>query len=190
MSAPAPLAIKRLTLRQRVPRIPVPYFDWDPKELRRLASRECNQCRGSGDHLTIKLGPDGQRSPLPCDCVLVRIFRLTLRTFLDIEERPTFLRRIEYRRPDPGRVGSVLYGMPAREYAADFTTLGRRVLTDAEYDLFRMFYLEREGRQACVDALKIERFYSRIQLLEIKLGRAIGQTRPYSLYRVREYFGR
>jgi len=188
MSAPAPV-VRSLTLRQRVPsRVAVPFFAWDARELRFLAVRDCAECSGLGCHSRISIGPNGERSPLPCDCVLSRIFRISYGKFVEIAEWPKFMRRVDIDRHGPN--GYEL-SMPGEEYCADFAMLGRRTLTDEEYALFRMFFLEGWDREACVERLKLERnFYKRISLMEVKLGRAIGQTRPYSLYRVREYFGR
>jgi hypothetical protein len=90
-----------------------------------------------------------------------------------------------------GPVGKHFYSRKREEFAADFCLVTRRVLTEAEYKIFRYTFLLGADWKMCADHLGLDRgnFYHAIYRIEEKLGREYADLKPYPLYPVDEYFG-
>jgi len=90
----------------------------------------------------------------------------------------------------PGKGGQRVYSRKNEEYVADFCLVSRRTLTDAEYQIFRFFYLLGADWKLCCRRLSMDRglFFHQLYKIQQKLGKAFAELEPYPLYPVNDYF--
>ena len=90
-----------------------------------------------------------------------------------------------------GPAGRHSYGRKREEFIADFCLVTRRALTEAEYTAFRYTYLLGADWQLCAARIGLDRndYYQLLYRMQVKLGRAFADLKPYALYPVDEYFG-
>jgi hypothetical protein len=151
-------------------------FAWDLSETKRLAQRACYYCEGEGTRRTPRL-----RNHPVCACVLRNIFRVCL----------TELLRVRWARSNSqsqARLQKGTWGRPWEEYDADFTNVSRGVLTDIEWRLFNLHFIERHSERVCARRLNMLRADPAIHDIEERLGRAFRELQPYPLYPLLEYF--
>ena len=74
---------------------------------------------------------------------------------------------------------------------ADFCLVSRRVLDEAEYQVFRFYFLLGGDWRICCTRLRMDRgnFFHAVYRIQQKLGKAFAELEPYPLYPVSEYFG-
>jgi hypothetical protein len=90
-----------------------------------------------------------------------------------------------------GRDRRMVWGRRDEEYAADFTLVSKRMLTDYEHMIFRFHFLLGADWKLCCRRLKMDRgtFFHTIYKIQEKLGRAYKELQPYALFPLDEYFG-
>jgi hypothetical protein len=159
-------------------------MEWNRSNAIGLALASCTLCEGHG---IISVRGDAER---PCDCVFRAIFRACYRRFRDCAMRGTQFGTVSLECTH-GPVGKHFYSRKREEFAADFCLVTRRVLTEAEYKIFRYTFLLGADWKMCADHLGLDRgnFYHAIYRIEEKLGREYADLKPYPLYPVDEYFG-
>jgi hypothetical protein len=83
------------------------------------------------------------------------------------------------------------WGRKEEEYVADFCLIAKRTLTEDEYRIFRFHFLLGADYRLCCRQLRMDRgtFFHTVYRIQRKLGRAFGETQPYPLYPLNEYFG-
>lgn len=130
----------------------------------------------------------------PCRCVLRTIFRMSLRKMREC----TF--RYESYSSSWSNDGEIKTGTGKRgvyvsrkneNFIADFCLIAKRTLTNAtDYRIFKTHFLLGSEWRDCCRVLRIDRgtFFSRVYVIEAKLGRAFRETKPYSIFPHREYF--
>jgi len=89
---------------------------------------------------------------------------------------------LEYRRT---------YSRKREEFAADFSLVGRRVLDEFEYKIFRFHFLLGADWKLCCRQLGLDRgsFFHGVYRIEQKVGRAVAELEPYPLFPLDQYFG-
>lgn len=127
---------------------------------------------------------------VPCRCVFRAIFRACYACFQDCVEKEKRYSTVTMQWCGDGAVRRC-YGRRIEEYVADFLSVSRRALDEAEYRLFRYHYLLGADANLCCLHLNILRidFYHEIYRVQETLGRAYRELRPYSLFPLDEYFG-
>lgn len=158
-------------------------MEWTRSETIGLAYVQCTTCHGLGLR-AVKQGKDA-----PCNCVLRSIFRACFRRFRQSVEKEKHLSQctIQFTR---GRERSMTWGRKDEEYIADFLLMTRRLLSDAEYRIFKFHYLLGADWRMCCTKLKMDRgeFFHQIYRIEARLGRAFREQEPYGLFPLDEYF--
>ena len=158
-------------------------MQWDRTNTIGLAKACCTLCHGGG------LRPGRAGRPTACNCVYRAIFRACYARFRDgaTRERSISQVSLEFCR---GRDHKRSYGRKNEEYLADFCLVSRRVLTEAEYRIFRFHFLLGADWKLCCRRLGVDRgnFFHAVYRIEQKLGRAFRELEPYSLFPVDEYF--
>ena len=73
---------------------------------------------------------------------------------------------------------------------ADFCLVSRRVLSDAEYQIFKFHFLLGADWKLCCRRLNMDRgtFYHEVYRIQERLGRVFRELEPYALFPVDEYF--
>jgi hypothetical protein len=150
-----------------------------------LAKETCPHCLGYGMRKGNYTGV-----PSPCPCVLRAVFRACHRKFryLVAQERHVSQARLEHTN---GKEQRLAWGRREEEFIADFTLVPRRVLTAAEYRLFRFHFLLGADWKLCCRQMKMERgaFFHEVYRIQEKLGRVLRELQPYALFPLDEYFG-
>lgn len=80
--------------------------------------------------------------------------------------------------------------MKAQEYVADFILIAKRVLTGADYQVFKLRHLLGAELKLCASRLRIDPSIlpDRLTRIECTLGRAFCETEPFALFPLDEYF--
>ena len=143
----------------------------------------CTQCHGSG----LRLVREGALAP--CNCVLRSIFRICYERYIRCVTQEKHLSRTS-QEPHVGRQRPTSWGRKDEEYAADFTLVSRRALTEPEYRLFRYHFVLGADWRLCSRKLGLDRgnFFHAVYRIEQKLGRVFRELEPYALYPIDEYF--
>jgi hypothetical protein len=96
--------------------------------------------------------------------------------------------RIERR---PGKAGHITWARKQEEYVADFMKITERTLTTAQFRLFRYHFLLGADYSLCCRRMNIDKgtFFHAVYRIQQKLGKALRDTEPYSLFPLDEYFG-
>ena len=155
-------------------------MEWTRPNTIGLSQVSCTRCQGLGMRLT-----HGGRD-IPCECVYRAIFRACLKGF---RESFTDVGVVNWEFNSTGS-GRRMYGRKQEEFRADFALIGRRVLCDAEYEIFRFHFLLGADWRQCCRKLHMDRgtFFHSVYRIEERVGRTFGELKPYALYPVLEYF--
>lgn len=126
----------------------------------------------------------------PCSCVFRAIFKACYSRFCEFaaaDEQPGAVSFGSAQGPSGYRT----YSFKRQEFVADFCLAAQRVLTEAEYRLFRYTFLLGADSSLCCRYLGMERgfYFHAVYRLEAKLGRYFAELEPYPLYPVDEYMG-
>ena len=125
----------------------------------------------------------------PCGCSLRAIFRICYKRFRHCVTKEKNMSRVtlEYTPTNNRRIS---WGRKDEEYAADFTLVSKRTLTDSEYRVFKYHYLLGADWRLCCRRLNMDRgaFFHEAYRIERKLGQAFRELQPYGLYPLDEYF--
>lgn len=159
---------------------------WDRSNTIALATETCKYCAGSGMRIVYK----GTSPNRPCNCVFRSIFRACLARFRDCDYSGAHFGTVSWAFcGGPG--GRRVYSRKQEEYLADFCLVSRRVLDEADYRIFSMYFLAGADWQLVAKRSRMDRgnFFHAIYRIERTLGRAFSELRPYPLYPLDEYFG-
>ncbi len=161
-------------------------FEWTRSETIAVAKESCKQCQGLGlRKRTTKRGPG-----MPCNCVLREIFRICYSRFRRCVAKEKHMSHVRFEIIS-GNDRRAMWGRKDEEYAADFCLVSKRVLTEEEYNVFRMHFLLGADWRLCCRQLNMIRglFFHAIYRIEQKLGRAFRELKPYPLFPLDLYFG-
>ena len=161
--------------------------EWNRSTTIALASMKCPHCQGLG------LGTQQNRNA-PCSCVTRAIFKACFNRFKSCvtKDKGASTVKLERLGMGTGRSSHMTFGRKTEEYIADFYLICKRVLTEAEWELFRFHYLlgaDWNLLKRHFTTMSHEVFISMTQAMEDKLGRAFRETEPFALYPLDEYFG-
>jgi hypothetical protein len=126
----------------------------------------------------------------PCNCVFRAIFRACFNRFRECAELGAHTSTVSLEFCD-GHDGRRTYARKREEYIADFSLVSRRLLEDADHQIFRYYFLLGADWKICCSRMKLDRgnFFHSVYRIEQKLGRAYAELEPYALYPLDEYFG-
>lgn len=158
---------------------------WDRSNTIGMAVEGCAYCKGNGTRATYK----GSHIK-PCNCVFHRIFRACLARFRDCAQNGTPFGTVSWEFcAGPG--GRRVYSRKQEEFMADFCLIAKRVLSEADYKIFRFYFLLGADWKMCAARLKLDRgnFFHAVYRVERILGKAFAEVQPYPLYPLDEYFG-
>jgi hypothetical protein len=158
-------------------------MDWNRSNVIGLAKASCKLCQGSGIWTTERRGRES-----PCNCVYRAIFRACYNRFRECGAGSRIgMVHLEFSRGPEGRH---TFSRKREEYMADFCLVSRRVLDDFEHKIFRYHYLLGADWRLCTRQLKMDRgnFFHMVYRIQQKLGKALAELSPYSLYPVADYF--
>lgn len=141
----------------------------------------CRTCFGRG-YMLCKTGK------APCRCVLKSIFRSMLgryRSYVFETGRSIRDRAVLCRWSHTGPV----WCRPRTEFIADFRTLARRTLPEAQLRIFVLHYIDLHPWRECCHTLGLERgeFFHELYRIEAAIGYAAATLEPYGLYPVDTY---
>ena len=152
---------------------------WEGIGLVGLGDVSCVVCRGDGRAVS-RAG-----KWYPCKCVLRRVFRATLRRYLEIASSGRQFR------VDCGM--GFAYCRKAEEFSADVICVARRVLDDDGWKLFRMHFVEGKDWKYCCPRLGLGRglFFHAVYRVEDRAGRAFLENGifPQGVYFGGSYMG-
>ena len=157
--------------------------EWPRGLVLSLAQRGCSYCHGLGMlMLKTRWGV--------CPCVFREAFRQCLRQWRAYQNDPG--RRISrcrlYKFWRNG-VRFQTWGRPTEEYIADFCLVAQRHLTPMQWRVFWLHHVQRRPWGYCAPKLELSRgnFFHEVYRIEVALGRACCETKPYGLYPPNDY---
>ena len=156
---------------------------WNRSNVIGLAKKTCKYCKGSG----IRIAERWDRET-PCNCVYRAVFRTCYTRFRECNAASRMsVVSLEF---SSGPEGRQTFSRKREEFVADFCLVSRRILDDAEHQIFRYFFLLGADWRLCTRQFKMDRgnFFHMIYRIQQKLGREFAALEPYSLYPVAEYF--
>ena len=156
-------------------------------DLVQLALSSCRLCEGTGLRMASERRKARHETPPTfCACVLRAVFRSCFARFRQCVFRGKHRGPVSFERTSTGRSNR---GMWSRK-EADFDLVARRHLDKAHYRIFRYHFLLGAGWRICCEHLHLDRgnFYHAVYRIEHRVGEAIVELEPYSLYPPREYF--
>jgi len=158
-------------------------MEWTRSETLALAAPGCNVCLGLG----LRIGR--HEAMHPCNCVLRAIFRACFEHFRDCVTRERYVSKVTLD-PMPGKDRRGAWGRKDEEFVADFCLISKRILTEAEYRIFRYHFLLGGDWKLCSRRLNMDRgtFFHAVYRIEQKLGRVFRELEPYALFPVKEYY--
>ncbi len=157
-----------------------------------LAKPSCRRCSGSGAVV-------GRRTTKTCACVYRRIFRACLTSYHHCQASIGSAGAVQYERVGhaQGRC-AIIASFKRAEYAADFIMLATRVLASrpVEWAVFEAYHILALEWMAALPHVNRTapfpvnrgRFFHAAYRAEDLIGRAIAESRPYSLFPPRAYF--
>ena len=157
---------------------------WNRSETLALAAPACNLCLGLG----ICLGRHG--ATRPCNCVLRAIFRSCFDKYRETANREKYLSRVTFQGAH-GKSTKGTWGRKDEEYSADFYLVSKRTLSEEEFEIFRLHFIQGLDWKACLKRLPAfdrGNFFHAVYRIEQKLGRVFRELEPYALFPVDEYF--
>lgn len=156
-------------------------MQWSRSNTLVLASHMCAQCQG--------LGLRENRRIQPCDCVLRAIFRICYERFERYATGEARMANVTLQlHSGPNRRGT--WGRKEEEYMADFLSVAKRSLTEAEHKIFRYHFLLGADYRLCIRKLGGDKgnFFHAVYRIQQKLGRAYAELKPYALFPLADYF--
>ena len=87
--------------------------------------------------------------------------------------------------------GGRVYSRKLEEYMADFCLVSHRTLSEADYQIFQLYFVLGADWKFTAWKLQQDRgtFFHSIYRIEATLGKVFSQLKPYALYPLDEYFG-
>lgn len=136
----------------------------------------CTKCHGVGSHLS-----RGSRI-VGCACVARSVFEIVMDRYRRAGD--PFALRCELRR------SGVAFSRPSEEFRADVELLARRLLSEKDLGVFRLFEIEDRDWRFCCRVLRIDRgtFFHAVYRVREILGRAFVETEPFPLFPLDQYF--
>jgi hypothetical protein len=158
-------------------------MQWTRTDTLALAQQSCTQCHGLG------LKPTRTGASTPCACVFRAIFRACYRKFRECADKEKYVSRVSLE-ANRGAQRKNIFGLKGEEFMADFCLVSRRVLSDAEYQIFKFHFLLGADWKLCCRRLNMDRgtFYHEVYRIQERLGRVFRELEPYALFPVDEYF--
>lgn len=158
-------------------------MNWTRSETLPLAQQSCVLCYGLG------LREVRQGAPTPCACVFRAVFRACHNRFRECVDRERRISQVSLE-AIPGKKYKAVYSRKDEEYAADFTLVSRRVLSDSDHQIFRFHFLLGADWKLCCARLRMDRgtFYHQVYRIQERLGRVFAELEPYALFPLDEYF--
>ncbi len=159
-------------------------MEWTRSETIGMSSISCVFCRGLGLRKTEKLGEER-----PCGCVLRSIFKACLHRYRHCIETAGKVRPVLYEFSGAPR-GGRFYGRKYEEFVADFISISRRTLDEAQFAVLTLHFIQGEDWKSCSAKLGLSKgnFFHAVYAIQEKLGRAFRETAPYGIYPLDEYF--
>jgi hypothetical protein len=163
-------------------------MNWEHSSVIALASSKCKSCAGLG----LVLKADGTASDKACICVVREVFKVCHRRFRDCVMTPKHMTTTSFTQ---GKGGTrKIWGRKTEEFIADFMLVSKRALGDAcsiDQAVFKFHFLLGADWKLVCQQMRIDRqhFYSVRDRVIMRLGRAYGDTEPFCLYPLEEYFG-
>ncbi len=156
---------------------------WTRSETLALAQQSCVLCYGMG-YREIRQG-----STTPCSCVFRAVFRACFNRFRECADKERRISQVSLE-AIPGKKYKGVYSRKEEEYLADFSLIGRRVLSESDYQIFRFHFLLGADWKLCCTRLNLDRgtFYHQIYRIQERLGRVFKELEPYALFPLDEYF--
>src|SRR5947207_1566988 len=160
-------------------------MEWNRSNTIGLANSACSFCHGLGMRRVYK------SHEVPCNCVFRAIFRACLSRFRECAFSEGLAGTVSWEFCGGGRSSRRTYSRKREEFMADFCLLSRRLLTEEEHKLFRLYFLMGADWRLCARQFNLDRgnLFHAIYRIERKLGRMFAQVEPYPLYPLDEYFG-
>lgn len=158
-------------------------MQWNRSNTIGLAVASCTTCHGDGMRIVHK------RRETPCHCVFRAIFRACYNRFRECVAMGDHTKSVSME-PGGRRAGVRSYSRKREEFIADFSLVSRRVLDDADYRIFRYFFLLGADWKLCCRQMKMDRgnFFHMVYRIEQILGREFANLEPYALYPLSDYF--
>lgn len=158
-------------------------MQWDRSNTIGLAVASCTTCHGDGMRIVHKT------RETPCHCVFRAIFRACYNRFRECVAMGDHTRSVSME-PGGRRTGGRSYSRKREEFICDFSLVSRRVLDDADYRIFRFFFLLGADWKLCCRQMKMDRgnFFHMVYRIEQILGREFANLEPYALYPLSDYF--
>jgi hypothetical protein len=173
--------------------------EWNRSACIGLAKVGCLYCHGNGTRLI------RNDKEVPCNCTFRAIFRACLTRYRECAARQHSINTVQLQQSSGNSHPKRTYSFTRGDYMADFEIIARRTLTSPgewqdvrhrayspiDWDVFKLHFLWGADWRLCCQILKIDRgvvFHS-IYRVEQNLGRAYGETQPYALWPLGEYFG-
>jgi hypothetical protein len=158
-------------------------MEWTRSDTLGIANHSCVRCHGLG------LAGGRMSSKEPCNCVLRAIFRICFAKFHQVATQEKRLSQVTLDGAGP-QCRKVVWGRKDEEYIADFLSMAKRNLDEAEHRIFRMHYLLGANWRMCCGRLGLDKgqFFHTVYRIEQKVGRALRETRPYAMYPIDEYY--
>lgn len=149
-----------------------------------LATVACIYCHGEGTRI-IRYGKE-----VACNCAFRMAFRGCLNRFRECTINGAHASTVSLEMVR-GRQGNRVYSRKNEEYMADFFLVSRRVLTEPDFEIFRLHFLLGGDWRFCCRTLRMDRglFFHAVYRIEQILGRTFAELEPYHLWPLDEYFG-
>jgi hypothetical protein len=140
----------------------------EPDKWRFLASYDCLICRGEGLVKTF-----GVFQYAACKCVLRNIFNRKLKRYLDLRAEDKWCSPVIPLRTSNG---NLVWGRPHEEYQAEFYATAKRSLTEEQFALFRLHFLDGGDWKLCCRLLRLDRgnFFHEVYRIKERIGVALG----------------
>lgn len=156
-----------------------------------LALISCSKCYGRG----FVIGRDLATEFL-CPCVARKIFHTVLarRDYFYESGKITQINytQMEYKAyGDSSNAGVyTVYGIMNLEYCIDFEILARHSLSETQFLIFKLRYLQKKNFKVCCKRARLSRgnFFHMCYIIEQKVGLAALALKPYPLFPISDYF--
>lgn len=159
-------------------------MQWNRSSAIGIARMSCTYCHGDG----IRIVRDDQE--VPCNCVFRAAFRACYNRFRECVAAGAHAGMVQLELCN-GRETRCTYSRKREEYIADFSLVGKRVLDELEYKIFRFHFLLGADWKLCCRQLKLDRgsFFHIVYRIEQTMGRAVAELQPFPLFPLDDYFG-
>jgi len=158
--------------------------EWTRSDTLGLGKASCKLCAGLGLRLVHK------QKYVPCHCVFRAVFRACYNRYRECSSKSGHIGTVslEY---TGGKDGKRAYSRKREEFLADFWLVSLRTLDEAEFRIFRFYFLLGADWKYCCARLGMDRgnFFHAVYRIQQKLGRTFAELEPYGLWPLDEYFG-